>query len=343
MRPVLVFVGRRVAASAAAVLILALVVFLLIKAIPGDEARVAAGAAATPQQVAAVRHSLGLDRPLLGQLTSYFGRLAHGDLGTSISSDSPVTSGIETALPETLELVVLATFLMIVFAVPAAVLTALKRDNSTDTAVRVSLLTLAAIPTFWLAIELQQLISVKLGIFPISGSIATNFDVPRRTGSTMLDALLAGNIAAWWNSLQHYLLPAFILMIPFATTLFRTLRTELITVLGREHIVVARATGLGTGRLVLRHALPNAFGPALTVIGVEFGTMLGAAVLVEGVFGLNGMGDYLTTAVANKDTFAVLGGVLVIGVLVVLANFIVDMLQLVRDPRLRTAQIGPAA
>jgi ABC-type dipeptide/oligopeptide/nickel transport system permease component len=342
MRAVLLFVGRRLAASAVAVLILALVVFLLIKAIPGDEARVAAGAAATPQQVAAVRHSLGLDRPLLGQLVSYFGRLVHGNLGTSISSDSPVTSGIETAMPVTLELVVLATLLMIVFAVPAAILTALQRDDSADTAVRVSVLTLAAIPTFWLALELQQLVSVKLGIFPISGSISSNFNIPHRTGSTILDALLAGNLPAWWNALEHYLLPAFILMIPFATTLFRTLRTELITVLSREHIVVARANGLGTRRLVLRHALPNAFGPALTVIGVEFGTMLGAAVLVEGVFGLSGMGAYLTTAVANKDTFAVLGGVLVIGVLVVAANFVVDMLQLVRDPRLRTAQIGMA-
>jgi peptide/nickel transport system permease protein len=343
MRAVLLFIGRRLVASAATILILALVVFLLIKAIPGDEARVAAGAAATPQQVAAVRHSLGLDRPLVGQLISYFVRLAHGNLGTSISSDSPVTSGLENAMPETLELVVLATLLMVLFAVPVAIHSALRRDRSSDTAVRVGMLTVAAIPSFWLALELQQLISVKWGLLPISGSISTSYTIPDRTGSVMLDALLAGNVPAFWDAVEHYLLPAFILMLPFATTLFRTLRTELITVLEREHIVVARANGLSTRRLVLRHGLPNAFGPALTVIGVEFGTMLGGAVLVEGVFGLNGMGDYLTTAVANKDTFAVLGGVLVIGVLVVLANFVVDMLQLARDPRLRAAQIGTAA
>jgi peptide/nickel transport system permease protein len=339
MRAVLLFVGRRAVSSALAVVILALVVFLLIKAIPGDEARVAAGAAATPRQVAAVRHSLGLDQPVLGQLLSYVGRLLHGNLGISITTDSPVTSGIETALPVTLELVVTATLLMVCFAVPAAIFSALRRDGTADTALRTTLVGVASIPTFWLAIELQQLLAANLGAFPISGSISSDYAIPDRTGSLMLDSLLAGNPAAWWNSVEHYMLPASILMLPFATTLFRTLRAELITVMSREHIVVARANGLSTRRLVLRHALPNAFGPALTVIGVEFGTMLGGAVLVEGVFGLNGMGNYLTTAVANKDTFAVLGGVLVIGVLVVIANFIVDMLQLIRDPRLRAAQV----
>src|SRR5262249_6031709 len=157
----------------------------------GDEARVAAGAAATPQQVAAVRHSLGLDHPVLGQLVSYFGRLVHGNLGTSITTDSPVTSGIETALPVTLELVVTATLLMICLAVPAAIFGALRRARPADTALRVSLVGVAAIPTFWLGIELQQLLAANLRVFPISGSISSNYAIPDRTGSLTLDSLLA--------------------------------------------------------------------------------------------------------------------------------------------------------
>jgi peptide/nickel transport system permease protein len=205
---------------------------------------------------------------------------------------------------------------------------------------RFGVLTVAAIPTFWLALELQYILGAKLAIFPISGNLSRNFTVPRRTGSTMLDSLLSGQPAAFWDSLQHFLLPAAILMIPFAAALFRATRAEMISVLSREHITVARAKGVPTYRLMWRHAVPNAMGPSLTVIGVEFGTMVGAAVLVEAVFGLNGMGSYLTTAVGNKDTFAVLGGVLVIGVIVVTTSFVVDLLQLVRDPRIRSAQVG---
>ena len=334
------YLGRRVSASATALVVLALVVFLLIKAIPGDEAHVAAGASATPAQVAQVRHQLGLDRPLLGQLLSYLGRLLHGNLGTSITTNAPVTSGIRQALPATLELVVVATVLMLIFAVPSAIYAALYRGRGRDVAVRMGVLFGAAIPTYWLALELQQLLTVHLSIFPISGNLSGNYVVPHRTGSVILDALLAGNIGAALDAVRHYLLPAFILMIPFAAALFRALRTEMVTVLEREHIMVARAKGLSTSRLVLRHALPNALGPAITVIGIEFGNMVGASVLVEAVFGLNGMGSFLTTAVDNKDTFAVLGGVVVIGTVVILSSLLVDVVQLIRDPRLRSAQLA---
>lgn len=340
---VALYLGRRVLASAVAVVVLAVVVFLLMKAVPGDEAHVAAGPAATPAQVAAMRRQLGLDRPLIVQLGVFLNRLAHGNLGTSITTYAPVSRGIEQALPATIELVVLATILMIVITVPMAVFAALWRDRKRDLGTRFAVLVAAAIPTYWLALELQQELTVHMQIFPISGNISSQYNIPRVTGSIMLDSLIDGNVPAFWNAFQHLLLPAFVLMIPFGAALFRALRTEMIGVLGREHITVALAKGVPFYRLVLRHAMPNALGPALTVIGIEFGNMIGASVMVEAVFGLNGMGSFLTVAVANKDTFSVLGGVLVIGVIVVIVSLLVDILQLVRDPRLRSAQLGEAA
>jgi ABC-type dipeptide/oligopeptide/nickel transport system permease component len=334
------YTSRRLLASAVAVVILVVVVFLMTKAIPGDEARVAAGPSATPAQVASIRHSLGLDESLPGQLFSYINRVIHGNLGTSIITHAPVRRAIGLALPVTFELVVLAMILMLVLVVPAAIIATLRPERTVDNAIRVAVLLFAALPTYWIALELQELLTEKLRVFPSTGSISNGYNVGRHSGSVLLDSLLDGNGPAFSNALQHYLLPAFVLMIPFTATLFRTLRAEMLSVLGREHILVARACGLPTHRLILRHALPNAAGPALTVLGVQVGDMIGASVLVEAVFGLNGMGGFLITSVDNKDTFAVLAGVLVIGVIVVAANLVVDLLQMVRDPRLRTVVAG---
>jgi ABC-type dipeptide/oligopeptide/nickel transport system permease component len=340
VRGSLLFVLRRVIASAITLLVLAITVFLMIKAIPGDEAHVAAGESATPEQVALTRTRLGLDRPLIDQLFRFLGRLLHGDLGNSIATHRSVSDGIVHALPQTLELVVLASILMVALVGPAAVLAAQYQERSMDLGVRFTVITAAALPSFWLALELQNLLAAKLGIFPISGELTRGYTVQRHTGSVLIDSLLGGSLPDFSNALQHLLLPAFVLMLPFAGQLFRATRAELVAVLSRDHITVARAKGMTNARLMRRHALPNALGPAITVIGIEFGNMVGAAVLVETVFGLNGLGSYLTTAVAQKDTFAVLGGVLVVGVVVVLTNLVVDIIQLIRDPRIRSAQIG---
>lgn len=334
------FVLRRTGTVVVTLFFLAIIVFLMTKAIPGDEAHVAAGESATPEQVAAVSARLGLDRPLPVQLGHYLENLAHGDLGTSIATGRAVGADILAVLPQTLELVVLAAVLMVLVVVPAAVASALHQDRPRDVGTRLAWLVAGSLPTFWIALELQYLLGTRWQVLPISGRLSRGIEVPTRTGSTMLDSLLAGNVAAAWNAFQHLLLPAAVLMLPFAGQLFRALRAELVSVLGRDHMTVARATGMPTGMLLRRHALPNAAGPALTVLGIEFGTMVATAVLVEGIFGLSGLGSYLTTAVAQKDTYAVLSGVLVVGVVVVLTNFVVDMIQLARDPRLRSAELG---
>ncbi|MDQ4213555.1 ABC transporter permease [Microbacterium capsulatum] len=339
-RQTTVFLLRKALSSVITLVGLSVFVFLMVKLIPGDEARVAAGENATAAQVEAVRKSLGLDQPFFLQLLGFFGRLLRGDLGTSITTHIAVTQGIAQVLPQTIELVLLAVIIVVTVVTPLATLSALHRDGPTDFTVKLLVIIGAALPTFWLALLLQYALGTLLGLVPISGRLSRGFNVPTRTGSVVLDSLLAGNPLAAWDGLQHLILPAIVLALPFGAQLYRVMRAELVQVLAREHLTVARAKGVPQRVLVWRHVLPNAIGPGMTLVGIQFGAMVGAAVLVESVFGLVGVGSYLTNAVAQKDTFAVLGGVLVIGVLVVVSNYIVDVLQLVRDPRLRAGQLG---
>ncbi|MBT8161802.1 MULTISPECIES: ABC transporter permease [Arthrobacter] len=339
-RQTAVFLVRKAVSSVITLIGLSMFVFLMVKLIPGDEARVAAGENATPAQVEAVRKSLGLDQPFFVQLLQFFGRLLHGDLGTSITTHQSVLQGIEQVMPQTIELVVLAIIIIISVVTPLATLSALRRDGATDVAIKLFVILSAAMPTFWLALLLQYLLGTQIGIVPISGRLSRQFNIPTQTGAVVVDSLLAGNPLAAWDGLQHLIVPAIVLALPFGAQLYRILRAELIQVLSREHLTVARAKGVPQRQLVWRHVLPNSIGPGITLVGIQFGAMTGAAVLVEGVFGLVGVGSYLTNAVAQKDTFAVLGGVLVIGVLVVVSNYVVDVLQLIRDPRLRAGQLG---
>lgn len=340
MKRILGYIAQRLFTSAVTLVVLTLIIFAMVKVIPGDEAHVAAGVAATPAQVAAMRVHLGLNRAVPLQYLEFLGRLAHGDLGTSITSHNSIARGIAQSLPETIQLVIVAMLIMILIAVPTAIVSALRSNRGSDPLLRAGVVLTAGLPTFWLALVLQYLVSSQLKWFPISGALAPHIAIHRVTGLTLVDAVLAGSPNAFIDALYHLILPGTILALPFTGQLFRTLRTDMISVLGREYIDAARAKGVAQSTLVVRHLLPNAAGSAVTVIGATFGMMIGAAVLVESVFGLNGIGAYLTNAVANSDTFAVVGGVLAIGVLVVASSFAVDLIQLARDPRLRAGQMA---
>jgi ABC-type dipeptide/oligopeptide/nickel transport system permease component len=332
------YVLRRLGSAALTLLLLSLVAFAMVKVIPGDEAHVAAGLTATPQQVAAMRVHLGLDRPWPAQYLTFLWQALHGDLGTSISSHTSIASGIAQVLPETLQLVAVAMIIMVVIAVPAAIGSALRHRRASDSVVRTGVVVASGLPTFWLALMAQLLLATDLGLFPISGEFGPHVSVPDVTGMSLVDALLAGNPAVFWSGIYHLILPATVLALPFTAQLYRALRTEIIKVLDSEFIDAVRARGLPARRLIVRHVLPNAGGPAITILGATVAMMIGSAILVESVFGLNGIGAYLTNAVSNSDRFAVIGGVLVIGAIIVAISFLVDIIQLARDPRLRTLE-----
>ncbi len=334
------FICRRLGTAILTLIGLMTIVFIMTKLIPGNEAQVVAGANATPAQVSAVSKELGLDQPIPVQYLRYLDDLVHGNLGMSITSHQPVLSSIETVLPSSIQLVIVALILALAVSVPAATVAAARSGGMSDTISRVLVIVAAGLPTFWLALLLQWLLGAKLQIFPVSGALSVGEQVPVHTGMTLVDSLIAGNLGAFLNAFEHIVLPATVLAIPVAAQFFRALRTELLEVLERDHIMVARAKGVPATRLLLRHALPNAIGSVLTLAGLAIGILVVSAVLVESIFGLSGIGSYLFNAVNQEDISAVLGSVVAIGAVVVAANFAVDVLQLVRDPRIRASVLG---
>jgi peptide/nickel transport system permease protein len=341
--PVLLFIGRKIVGALLTLFFLATVVFFLTKLTPGDEARVAAGPDATPAEVEAVRDRLGLSGTLLQQYLHYLGRLVHGDLGTASSSHGPVSSAVFDVLPGTTQLVVAALIVTVTVAIPLAVWSAVRSSGPVDGLRRVLVIVAAGMPTFWLAIMLQNIVAATWHLLPISGDVSVGMQIPTITGFTLVDALLGGSPIAFWDVFSHFVLPAVVLAIPFIGQLFRIIRAELMRVLNREHITVALAAGVSGTRVLWRNALPQVVNPALLILGAEFGGMFGGAILVESVFGRNGLGAYMTNALAQKDTASVLGGVLVVGVIVVLTSLVVDTIQVIRDPRVRARQIGAGA
>ncbi|MGE3267656.1 MAG: ABC transporter permease [Chloroflexota bacterium] len=340
LRGPLWFLARRLGTVLLTLLGLVTIVFLMTKMIPGDEAQVAAGAGATPEQVQRMRVQMGLDQPVIVQYGRYVGQLLQGDLGISVVSHRPVWSDIAAVLPATAQLVFLALSLALVVAVPLASLAAVENTGASATTSRVLVIVAAGLPTFWLALLLQWVLGSWFRVLPISGTLTLGLTAPPVTGMTVVDSLLTGDPTVLLDALRHLVLPAGVLAIHAGAQFYRLLRAEMLAVLQREHILVAQAKGVPMSRLVITHALPNAIGTVLTQLGIQVGFMVGSAVLVESVFSLPGVGSYLFYAVEQRDIFAVLGAVLTIGMIVVVANFTIDVVQLWRDPRIRAAQIG---
>lgn len=337
------YVARRLLFAVLTLVGLMALVFLMVKAIPGDEARVAAGPEASEAQIEAVRERLGLDQPLPIQFLHFAGQYARGDLGTSSSTLQPVLDDLMKVLPSTMELVILTMCLTLVVAVPAAAISAARHRSAVDLGARVLAVTAGGLPTFWLALMLQYLFATRLGLFPISGQQSFQFMTDEVTGMPLVDSALSGSPSAFADAFSYIVLPAIALSALFISQTFRALRASLLGLMESDFIAAVRAKGASPVRIMARHALPNTFGPIVTLIGIQFGLMTGSAVLVEVVFARRGLGAYLANAVAQKDTYAVLGTVFFVGALVCLVNLIVDIAHLIVDPRVRAAQFQGAA
>ncbi|NQX25880.1 ABC transporter permease [Microbacteriaceae bacterium VKM Ac-2854] len=337
------FIAKRIGLAALSIWGIITVVFFLTKLIPGDAARIAAGRTATAEQIEQARQRLGLDLPVIQQYLAFLFKAVGGDLGQSASTHQPVTADLANTLPVTLQLVIVSMLVTVVIAVPLGVLAAVQQGKAADIASRVIFVLAGGVPVFWLAILLQWTIGSNLGLFPISGSNSFGMDSPRVTGFTLVDALLAGNPTGFGDSLAHLILPALALAAPFLSTIARNVRSTMIGVLQTDYISFAISKGASRPRVIVGHGLRSTAGSTLTILGMQFGWMLGAALLVESVFALPGIGVYLNAAVLNQDTFAVLGCVLVIGVVFTLSSLVVDGLQIGLDPRVRASHLGGAA
>jgi peptide/nickel transport system permease protein len=289
---------------------LSIFVFLLIHLAPGDPVETQLGIHATPQTIARLRLSLGLDQPLPVQYLIWLNRMLHGDLGTSLYAHAPVTSLILQRFPTTLVLTISSTVVALLIGVPLGVLSATRRGGVTDNVGRLISIIGISIPVFWLGFLLMLAFAVKIPIFPAGGSVSTY-----------------GPIAL--------VLPTLTLGAAFAGVIVRFTRASMLEVLGQDYVRTARAKGLSARTVNYRHALRNALIPLVTVVGLQVGVLLAGAVLTETVFSLPGLGLLMTDAVAARDYPLILGCVLFVAVLVVLVNLVVDLLYGVLDPRVR--------
>ena len=314
--------------------------FLFLSLIPGDPATVRLGEHATPEQVAALRAQLGLDKPWYVQLGIYLEHVAHGDLGISISDQEPVAGKLRQYFPATVELAFGAILFSMVVGIPAGIAAAVWRGSALDALTMVAVLLGVSIPVFWLGWMLVYVFAVLpvhagLNLFPISGRLDAQYYFPARTHLVVLDALLAGNFAAALNGLWHLVLPAITLgTIPLAIVAKIT-RSGMLEVLQSDYVRTARAKGLSARVVITKHALRNALVPIITVVGLQTGLLLGGAVLTESIFAWPGVGRLAYEAISNRDMPVINGCVLLFATVFVIVNAVVDVLYAVANPRIR--------
>ena len=329
-------IGRRLLLMVPVLFGVSLLTFVLSHVVPGDPARMLAGTHAGAAQVQTVRHSYGLDRPLPVQYWLYMSNLLHGDLGTALHTQRSVSDDLRAFLPATLELGLAAMFLAVILGVPLGVLAAVSRNRWPDHASRLLALSGVSLPVFWVALVLQLVLYYSLGWFPSGGRLdPTLTPPPSITGFYTIDSLLHGQLGLFANALWHLALPALVLSLGPLAVVMRITRSSMLEVMVRQYVRTARAKGVTRSSVVVHHALRNALLPTVTVIGLQFGYLLGGAVLVEYVFSWPGVGLYTAQSITASDYPAIMGVTIAIAALYVVLNLAVDLCYAALDPRIR--------
>jgi peptide/nickel transport system permease protein len=323
----------------AAVLVLFVVVsstFLLSHAIPANPARAAAGLYAGEAQVRAVAHQLGLDRPLWRQYASYLDGVAHGDLGISYVSRTAIAPQLLAVVPATLELVVYSFIVCALVGVLAGMVAAWRPHSIGAYLAGSGSVIGTSLPVFWFAIVLQLWLGARLGWFPIEGRLGSSVPPPPTvTGFYTIDALIAGQWSTFANAAWHLVLPVVSLVAWMFAVTQRTSQKAFADELTRPYVQTALARGMRPARLLFGHVLRNALNPIVTMLGLQFGWLLGGTILVEVVFLWGGIGSYLYTGLQNFDYPVIDAVTLVITAAFVVVNLAVDLLYPVIDPRVR--------
>jgi peptide/nickel transport system permease protein len=337
------FFVNRIVRLAAVLVAITVVSFFFLRLIPGDPVTIRLGEHASAQEIAALRASLGLDRPWYDQLGLYIVHAARGDLGRSLVDQEPVAQKLATYFPATVELALGAMCVAILFGVPLGIIAAVRARTFVDAATTSLALLGVSIPVFFLGWMLVYLLSVVpshygLNVFPISGRISLVYSVRPITHLLILDALLQGQPRAALDALWHLILPALTLgTIPLAI-IAKITRSGMLDVLRSDYIRTARAKGLSEWIVITHHALRNALVPVITIIGLQTGLLLGGAVLTEHIFAWPGVGRLAFDAISNRDMPLINGCVLLFAAVFVVVNTIVDLLYAAANPRIRYAQ-----
>ncbi|WP_025117495.1 nickel ABC transporter permease [Lysinibacillus fusiformis] len=300
------FILKRLAQIIPVTLGVTLVVFLIMQMIPGDPAIILAGEGASQETVNELRENLGLNKPLAVQYTDYIKNLLQGDMGHSLKNNQPVFEEITARLPITIELAFYSILITIVLGLIAGIISAIRPYSFMDVGLMVVALLGISLPSFWLGILLMYVFSVQLHWLPVAG----------------------------WESAKHIILPAVTLGAGGAAIVARMTRSSMLEVVNQDYIRTAKAKGLKGYIIILKHALRNALIPVITVVGLQFGSLLGGTVLVESVFAVNGLGRMIVDAIRTRDIPIVQGGVLVASLIFVFINLFVDILYRIFNKRM---------
>ncbi|WP_313892781.1 nickel ABC transporter permease [Psychrobacillus sp.] len=300
------FMIKRLVQIVPVILGVTLVVFLIMQMVPGDSAVILAGEGASKETVEQLREDLGLNKPLYEQYFSYISNVVQGDLGNSLKNNQPVLDEILIRLPVTMELAFFSILITIVLGLIAGIISAVRPYSFSDIGVMVVALLGISLPSFWLGLLLMYVFSVKLQWLPVAG----------------------------WDSLAHVILPAITLGAGGAAIVARMTRSSMLEVVGQDYIRTAKAKGLKEHVIIYKHALRNALIPVITVVGLQFGSLLGGTVLVESVFAINGLGRMIVDAIRTRDIPMVQGGVLVASLVFVFVNLLVDTMYKVFNKRI---------
>jgi peptide/nickel transport system permease protein len=306
------FVVRRLLMLIPVAVGVTIVAFFMIHLIPGDPARTILGLHATPQRIAILHRQWGLDRPLVSQYWLFMDRLLHGNLGQSLYYGGSAATIIFQRIPPTLWLIVYSAVIAVVISVPLATIAATRKDAVRDQVVRAVPLLGLGMPPFWVGILLVYALAIKVRAFPVSGY---------------------GD--GFFGHLHSMFLPSLTVAIALAPVVIRALRASMLNVLGAEYITTARSKGVPASRLFLRHVLRNAVIPAVTVLGINIGFLVGGTVIIENIFAIPGIGQLMINSVFQRDFPVVQGVALVFAILVVLVNLLADLSYAALDPRVR--------
>ena len=329
---------KRLGTLAITVAGIAVVTFFLSLVVPLDPLAAIAGPQAPQETVDRLRVLYGFDQPMYVQFYRYVVRLAHGDLGAALQTGRPVLDDILHFFPATLELATVAMVISVGFGIPLGVLSAVYRNSLLDHLSRIISLIGVSMPVFWLGLVLMLIFYFKLGWLPEPGRLDIMLiEPPRITGMLLVDSAIALDWVVFWDALRHSVLPATVLGLFGLAGIARIARSSMLDVLSQEYIKTARIKGLSEFMVIMRHGLPNALVPTVTMIGLTYGSLLEGAVLTETIFSWPGLGRYLTTAFLTLDLNAIVGGTMLVAISYSLVNLLVDLLYAYLNPKITLA------
>jgi len=333
------YLFRRALRAGLVVLGAAVLIFLLVRVLPGDPARLALGPNATQEQINTLRRIWRLDTPIYEQFFTFIAGLFSGDWGTSLRTRTPVFFDISTFMPATAELTLFALFVTVTLGFPLGVIAAANRNKLPDHVSRILSLGGLALPQFWIAIVLQLALAYYLRLLPVQGRLPIGMDAPQPiTGMYILDSLLTLNWPTFQESFVHLLLPGSVLSFTSLAQISRYTRSAMIDEMDKDYVELAKAYGLPRRLVLYGYMLKNALPASLTQLALIFGYSFGGALLIEAVYSWPGMGLYIILAVYWKDLNAITASVVVVALTVSIATLVSDILNAFIDPRVRLGE-----